>query len=156
MDNKGIYFKFNVLIVGTIFFCGLIMGGMLLSSISRYMEDGLIASGQELASSLSVTVGNDILFDDRFALWERLSKTMETNDQVRYIIVTYPNGELMLSTFGSSLPEGLTAVREYDGSKGIDSILYASSEGRIREIMAPIDDGMMGYIRVGMSEKKMN
>ncbi|WP_294518963.1 HAMP domain-containing protein [uncultured Anaerovibrio sp.] len=156
MDNESIYFKFNILIVGTIFFCGLIMGFMLLTSISKYMENGLIASGQELASSLSVTVGNDILFDDRFSVWERLSKTMETNDQVRYIIVTYPNGEVMLSTFGNSLPEGLTEIRTYDGSKDIDSMLFSSSEGRIREIMEPIDDGMIGYIRVGMSEKKMN
>ena len=135
MDNESIYFKFNILIVGTIFFCGLIMGFMLLTSISKYMENGLIASGQELASSLSVTVGNDILFDDRFSVWERLSKTMETNDQVRYIIVTYPNGEVMLSTFGNSLPEGLTEIRTYDGSKDIDSMLFSSSEGRIREIM---------------------
>lgn len=156
MDDKGIYFKFNVLIVGTIFFCGMILGYMMLASISKYLENGLISSGEELASSLSVTVGNDILFDDRFALWERLSKTMETNDQVRYIIVTYPNGEVMLSTFGKNLPEGLTSVRTYDGSKGIDSMLFASSEGRIREIMAPIDGGLIGYIRIGMSEKKMN
>ncbi len=155
MDNKGIYFKFNVLIVGTIFFCGLIMGVMLITSISKYLENGLITSGQELASSLSVTVGNDILFDDRFSLWERLSKTMETNDQVRYIIVTYPNGEMMLSTFGNNLPAGLMSSRTYDSSKDIDSVLYDSSEGRIREIMVPIDDGLVGYIRVGMSEKKM-
>ncbi|MCR5176608.1 MAG: HAMP domain-containing protein [Anaerovibrio sp.] len=155
MSNKGIYFKFNVLIVGTIFFCGMIMGCMLLMSISKYMEDGLIGSGQELASSLAVTVGNDILFDDKFSLWDRLSRTMDTNEQVRYIIVTYPNGEVMFSTFGNMLPEGLNPKRIYDGTKGIDSILYASSEGRIREIMVPVDEGMIGYIRVGMSEKKM-
>ena len=87
MENQGLYVKFNILIVGTIFFCGMIIGGMLLKTTSDSMVDSLISSGQEVASALAVTVGNDILLDDRFSMQERLARTKETNDQVRYIIV---------------------------------------------------------------------
>ena len=155
MGNKGIYVKFNTLIVGSIFFCGMIIGGMLLRTTSGALEDGLISSGQEIASSLAVTIGNDILLDDRFSLQERMSKTMDTNDQVRYIVVSYPNGEVMVSTFIHDLPEGLPAVRLPNEKEGVDSMGFSSSEGRIREIMVPIDDGIIGYVRVGMTEKNM-
>lgn len=155
MDDQGLYVKFNMLIVGTIFFCGLIMGGMLLHTTNRSLEDGLVSSGQELAVSLAVTVGNDILLDDRFAIQERLSKTMDANQQVRYIIITYPNGEVMATTFSEGFPKGLPAIRHFDREAEIDAILLGSNEGRIKEIMVPIDDGLIGYIRIGMTEKIM-
>ena len=155
MENQGLYVKFNILIVGTIFFCGMIIGGMLLKTTSDSMVDSLISSGQEVASALAVTVGNDILLDDRFSMQERLARTKETNDQVRYIIVSYPNGAVLTSTFVQDLPEGLPAVRLPSSEHGIDSQLFASSEGRIREVMVPIEDGVIGYVRVGMGEKQM-
>ena len=152
--EKGLYYKFNVLIVGSIFICGLIIGGTMLRTAYNSLETGLVRSGQEIATSMAAVISNDILLDDRFALHERMSKTLEANDQIRYIVVTNSDGEVLASTFIDGLPKGLPPVRLPDGEKGMDVMAFSSNEGTIREILVPIDDGFLGYIRMGMAEKQ--
>lgn len=155
MKKQSLYVKFNILIVGTIFCCGMIIGGMLLKATREAMVENLISSGQEVASALAITVGNDILLDDRVSLQEHLSRTQETNDLVRYIIIAYPNGSVLTSTFGQALPEGLSTTRLPSDEQAIDVRLFDSSEGGIREVMVPIDEGVIGYVRLGMSERQL-
>ena len=152
--EKGLYYKFNVLIVGSIFICGLIIGGTMLRTAYNSLETGLVRSGQEIATSMAAVISNDILLDDRFALHERMSKTLEANDQIRYIVVTNSDGEVLASTFIDGLPKGLPPVRLPDGETGMDVMAFSSNEGTIREILVPIDDGFLGYIRMGMAEKQ--
>lgn len=92
MRNYTLYVKFNALIVGTIFVCGLLAASLFLYSTSTYMNHELDTSGRELAASISQVISNDILVDDRFAMTEQLLHAQQTNDQVRYILVTYPDG----------------------------------------------------------------
>ena len=155
MENHSLYLKFNLLIVGTIFICGLLMGGMLLYTTRQSLEDGLDTSGEEVAASVGAVISNDILLDDRFSMFERLTHTMENNDQVRYIIVARPDGHILTSTFTNGLPVGLPAQRRPREGMGADTMAFESDEGYIREVMYPIDEGLVGYLRVGMSEKKM-
>lgn len=103
MKNYTLYVKFNALIVGTIFVCGLLAASLFLYSTSTYMNHELDTSGRELAASISQVVSNDILVDDRFAMTEQLLHAQQTNDQVRYILVTYPDGRILASTFTVSV-----------------------------------------------------
>ena len=153
--EQGLYYKFNILIVGSIFICGLIIGALMLRTAYNSLEMGLVRSGQEIATSMAAVISSDILLDDRFALHERMSKTLDANEQIRYIIVADPEGELLASTFVEGLPKGLPPVRLPDGTKGMDVMVFSSNEGTIREILVPIDDGFLGYIRIGMAEKQM-
>lgn len=80
---------------------------------------------------------------------------MEANKQIRYIMVTHSDGSLMASTFTDGLPMGLPVLRVPDGEEDIDLMSFSSNEGTIKEIMVPIDDGYIGYIRLGLTEKYM-
>lgn len=153
--EKGLYYKFNVLIVGSIFICGLVIGGTILRTAYNSLETGLVRSSQEIASSMAVIVSSDILLDDRFALNERMSKALEANEQIRYLIVTTPDGSVLESTFVEGLPEGLPPVRLPAGTQDMDVMTFSSNEGTIREILVPIDDGFLGYIRLGVTDKQM-
>ena len=99
MRSRSLYLKFNLLIVGMIFLCGLLIGGLMLHTITRSLQNELDTSGQKIAASLGVAIANDVLLDDRFAVSERLMKTMATSAQVRYIIATAPDGRIMATTF---------------------------------------------------------
>ena len=52
MKNYTLYVKFNALIVGTIFVCGLLAASLFLYSTSTYMNHELDTSGRELAASI--------------------------------------------------------------------------------------------------------
>ena len=155
MNNNSLYLRFNILIVGTIFILGLFMGSLVMYTTSQFLEDELDSMGNEVAISLGAILSNDILVDDKFAISDRLMKTKNSNDQIRYIIVCYPDGSILASTFSEGLPEGLPKVRKAVSGKKIDTISFSSNEGRIREVMYPIDDGIVGSLRVGMSEKQV-
>ena len=119
MRNYTLYVKFNALIVGTIFICGLLTASLFLYSTSEYMSHELDASGKELAVSIGQVVSNDILVDDRFDMTEQLLHAQKTNDQVRYILVTYPDGRILASTFTEGLPKafrngGTWQTRDWD------------------------------------------
>lgn len=153
--EQGIYYKFNVLIVGSIFLCCLLIGGMMLRMVMSTLETSLISTGREIGTYLAAAVSNDILVDNQFSIHERMSKTMEANKQIRYIMVTHSDGSLMASTFTDGLPVGLPVHRVPDGKDDIDLMSFSSNEGTIKEIMVPIDDGYIGYIRLGLTEKYM-
>ena len=133
--EQGLYYKFNILIVGSIFICGLIIGALMLRTAYNSLEMGLVRSGQEIATSMAAVISSDILLDDRFALHERMSKTLAANEQIRYIIVAGPEGELLASTFVEGLPKGLPSARLPGESKGMDVMVFSSNEGTIREIL---------------------
>lgn len=155
MKNHTLYVKFNALIVGTIFICGLLTASLFLYSTSEYMSHELDASGRELAVSIGQVISNDILVDDRFAMTEQLLHAQQTNDQVRYILVTYPDGRILASTFTDGLPKGLPERRDM-GHDGLErAMTFDSTEGYIREIIYPIDGGLVGYFRIGLSERPM-
>lgn len=155
-ETGGLYYKFNMLIIGGIFLCGLLIGGMLLQTARMSLESGLDRAGQEVAASLAATISNDILVDDRFAIHERISRVMETNDQIRYIIVTHPDGAILASSFIDGLPKGLPTKRlPADNQREEDVQIFSSNEGTVREVIMPIDSGINGYIRVGTTEKQL-
>lgn len=155
MRNYSLYVKFNVLIVGTIFICGLLIGLMLLYTTNTEMEHELDKSGLEIGQSMSTVISNAILLDDKFTITEQLIHTKTVNDQTRYIIVSHPNGEILASTFTDGIPQGLPLVRTPQASQSMDVITYNSNEGYIREVLCPIDDGLVGYFRIGLTEKPM-
>lgn len=150
-QEKGLYYKFNILIVGSIFLCGLFMAGMMLRMTMSSLESSLISTGREIGTYLAASVENDILVDNQFAIHERMSKTMEANEQIRYVMVTHADGSLLASSFMDGLPMGLPVNRLPDADADIDLKSFSSNEGTIREIMVPIDEGYLGYIRIGLS-----
>ena len=155
MRNYSLYVKFNALIVGTIFICGLLIGSLLLYTTSSEMERELDKSGVEIGQTMSAVISSDILLDDRFSMTERLMQIQSLNDQIRYIIVFHPNGQILASTFTNGIPKGLPLVREPKPGVTVDTMTFDSNEGYIREVLCPIDNGLVGYFRIGLSEKTM-
>lgn len=152
---KGsLYVKFNVLNVGMIFVLGLFMSILFFVSMSQYMERQLDILGKEIASAMSQSIGNAILVDDRFSMTEQLIQERQKNEQIRYIVVEGPKGNVLASTFTEGLPQGFPK-RDLSPQSGDTPWLIDSNEGLIREIAYPIDEGLVGYIRIGMTETVM-
>lgn len=149
--EKQLTVRFNILLVGSVLLCDLLLSAFFLVSLRATLIDGLNRSGREIASALGAVIASDILLDDRFTISDQLERTMEKNPEVRYILVTYPDGRILSSTFADGLPEGLLALREKNDT---EPHIYRSSDGPIREILYPIDDGITGYLRIGLTERE--
>ena len=151
MEKQSLTVRFNILLVGSVLLCGLLLGAFFLVTLRATLIEGLNRSGREIASALGAVIASDILLDDRFTISDQLERTLEKNPEVRYILVTYPDGRILVSTFADGLPEGLLPLREKDD---LEPHIYSSTDGPIREILYPIDDGITGYLRIGLTERE--
>ena len=101
---------------------------------------------------------NDILLDNHYSLYDRVNKTKTGAGDVRYILITDYAGRLLAHSFSDGLPAGLPKtvinVNEFDYDHPYQVFRYNSNEGAIREVMVPIENADIGFVRVGMSERR--
>lgn len=162
INSLSLYYKINVLVIGMIMLSGLVIGISMLQATSHLLEIQLDKRGIDIGNSIASLSSNDILLEDFFAISDRLNKTKNNNAEVRYILITDSSGRIVASTFGNSLPQGLVSVRlpvneepvVQDGNE-LWIKRFSSNEGAIREILFPIEEGNIGFVRIGLSEKIM-
>ncbi|MDF2570995.1 MAG: integral rane sensor signal transduction histidine kinase, partial [Sporomusa sp.] len=107
LKRLSIYYKINGIILVMLLLISLVMGFIMTKTATRLIEDQMEKRGAELASYLGVLSSNDILLDDHYALFDRVNKTKQNTDDVRYIIINDSAGRVLAHTFDSGLPKGL-------------------------------------------------
>lgn len=156
--NASFYYKINFLVIAMILLSGSLIGFIMLRTTSELLESQLEKRGVEIANSLASLSVNDILLEDDLSLSDRLNKTKNNNEEVRYILLTDTTGHVIVSTFQHRLPEGLDRIRLPEETTDGDASWikrFSSNEGMVRELLFPIEKGSVGYLRIGLSENTM-
>ena len=161
----SIYYKINIIIVSVLLLLSLTIGIIMIQTTSILLDQQIEKRGSEVAAYIAALSSNDILLDDYYMLFDRINRTKDTTDDVRYILVTNSVGRIMAHTFSGNLPEGLPLMApsiktinqsetDSEQSNGLSYQVcrFNSNEGSIREIIVPIESGI-GFVRVGMSER---
>lgn len=71
-----------------------------------------------------------------------ISQAQKTNEDVRYILVLNSNNGLVGDTFSGQLPRGIRTAHLPDGSNGQQAATLLTDEGRIHDILVPIEGEM--------------
>lgn len=164
LQQLSIYYKINGIIIGMLLLLSIIIGAIMIKTTARLLDQQIEQRGVEVATYIAALSSNDILLDDHYALFDRITKTKNNREDVRYILVTDSAGGILANTFGGDLPKGLPLPLPNNISDS--SFLYGSpeahsdylvvkmnsNEGPLREIIVPIENGAIGFVRVGMSE----
>lgn len=163
LRKLSLYYRVNGVIIGNLLLLSLIIGAVVIQTTVNLLEQQIDRRGAEIGTSLAALSSNDILLDDRYALFERINKSKSKTEDVRYILVADYAGRMLAHTFGSALPAGLPIDMpqlKHEFLKNVKSgepsymvTKYDSNEGIIREITVPIENGAVGFLRIGMSEQ---
>jgi signal transduction histidine kinase len=168
--HLSIYYKITGIIVGMLLLLSIIIGVIMIKTTDRLLIYQMERRGAEVASYIAALSSNDIILDDHYALFDRINQTKNNNSDVRYIVITDSAGHVLAHTFSGNLPRGLPVPMTDSqpapppfpvlsaADNGSSKLKYQvtrfnSNEGLIREIIVPIENGAIGYVRVGMSEK---
>lgn len=145
-------FKIVVAIVALIL--GLGLGGTLYArvALSSISEDQLEKRGVALASDLESHASELLLTNDIFGLYGRMSNLLMSNNDVRYIVVFGPQGEVKASTFPEGLPVGLREANAVTAGQKSSVKTMSTSEGSVLDVAVPVLDGRAGTIRLGISK----
>ncbi len=115
--------------------------------------------GKSVTSDLATRSIDIVLFNDNFALYRLLKETVSNHPDARYAFVEDADGQIVAHTFGDEgFPTALLAINENHGgvrSDSIKTIIFMSNEGVIHNFVAPVFDGKLGMIHLGLAESRL-
>ena len=117
-------------------------------SLDDLLSQQLQKRGAEIAAHVALAGVNYILMEDIYALYELAAQTVVSSEDVRYILIIDNNRRLLTHTFHGGIPRGL--LDDVPDATQQKNTVYHSNEGLIHDIAVPIENGAVGYVRVGM------
>lgn len=157
LSHLGIYSQVNGLIVGLLLLLGMLIWLLVRHSTVDFLGHQMEKRGVDIGKYIAILSANDIVLDNNYALYERISNTRNNTEDVRYILITDSAGNILVHTFTDGLPKKLAAfeMEALNAGEAYRINRYESNEGTIHEATVPIENGDIGYVRVGMSDKHM-
>jgi signal transduction histidine kinase len=129
--------------------------------MTRLFAEELESRGVSVASDLASRSVDPILLNDTYALHELLRETVINHPDALYAFVTDDHGLVLAHTFGDAgFPVGLLdnevlAGAAFNTHSDIRHWVYASNEGTVHEMLAPILEGSAGVVRLGLTETRL-
>lgn len=156
--NLRIVHKLGLLLILALILLGTSLGVILWNSVGSVMRENIDSKGSNLAAQLALLSSEPIQMADLYALHELAHLTMISDKEIRYVLIVDKEGKLMVDTFSQGIPKKLLDAHRIPAQKTDDSnvVILTTDEGIIHDILFPIEQGALGYIRIGMNEKAIN
>ncbi|MBI3989924.1 MAG: ATPase, partial [candidate division NC10 bacterium] len=137
--------------LGVILLLGLVVTFQVRATLKATLKEELRRRGGSVARDIAGRAADLILTDNLFALNELVREAMETDHDVRYVFVVDQAKNLLVHTFGQHFPAGLLEANAVLPGERFKIEILETEEGLIHDVAAPILEGRVGTVRVGMS-----
>jgi len=128
---------------------GIVVWNLLDDIVGQLLEK----RGVEIAAHIAQVSSNYLLTDDYYNLFELASQTKAGSDDIRYIMVFDVNNRLRAHTFQGGVPKDLLVLDAAAKSPPYRAATFASNEGPIHDVVVPVENGAVGFVRLGMTEE---
>lgn len=151
MTQLSVYYRILAMALFIIALLSFATGLIVWDSLDDIVSQQLQKRGTEIATHVALAGGNYILMEDIYNLYELAAQTAASSEDVRYILIIDSNKRLLAHTFHGGIPKGMLDDMPNFTQQKIS--IYNSDEGLIHDIVVPIENGAVGYVQVGMTEK---
>lgn len=142
----------------------ILVGALLLSSVfifivihflNRVLSQALIEQGRIMGMNISELAAEKLVEDDLVGL-RRIIEKYRRSSNIEYVIVEDFDHSIKTDTFNGQIPPKLVGLSTNPGTAGkgytVTALtLTAKDQSRkVYDILVPIKDGLMGFIRIGM------
>jgi signal transduction histidine kinase len=149
----GIYQKIISVTIASLILLSLLVGLLVWTSLETALSHQFEKRGVEIATRLASLCTEHILFNDPFALHEVVSEVKASSEDIRYILVMDHTGRVLAHTFAEGLPLGLIELQDPASVTDHQIESIHTDEGLMLDILVPVEQGKVGYARVGISER---
>ncbi len=126
-----------------------VMTGVLLNELDN--------RGQSVASDLAARSSTPILLNDTYGVFELLDDTVTNHPDATYAFVLDSSGAVVAHTFGDEgFPVGLLDVAPSEELATSGYVRLDTESGLVHDFQAPILDGQVGAVRLGLSEERLS
>lgn len=145
--NLSLRAKILAVSVGTALLLGTITTVFVRGTLEQALLRQLELRGQALARHLATTAVAPVLTERFLDLELMVRESQRAEEDIEYIFVLSPRGEVLAHTFGGGFP---TALRGAGGPTGMRRL--ALGDGEVLDISTPLLGGSLGTLRLGMAE----
>ncbi len=145
-------------ISGILIFSNLILGSILViiinNTVSETVEKELVERGRTIATNLANYTSEQILSEDIIGLKETITNALSF-ESVEYILIQDSENNVMAKTFNGPVPAEITQILSETDENKLNIIKYSKENESVIccDIVMPVEDGYLGFIRVGMKQQ---
>jgi HAMP domain-containing protein len=145
-------------ISGILVFSNIILGTILVIIISNMVtetvEKELVQRGRTVATSLANYTSEQILSEDVIGLKQVITSALSF-ESVEYILIQDSENNVLAKTFNGPIPNEITNILPETDENKQNIITYSKENSSVTccDIVMPVEDGYLGYIRVGMKQQ---
>lgn len=154
MSRLNINKKIFGAVLVALLFLALVLGTVIWGLLTKMTGEELKKRGLTIANHIATSSSDYILTDDYYATYLLIEQTQQANEDIRYIMVFNNNQTLVGHSFSGDLPSGIMNTHLPNGTNKDQVAALTSNEGNIQDILSPIENGDVGYVRVGMAESR--
>ena len=140
--------KFVFAFIGVILLTGILTTVYITSTFAKEFREELDERGHLIAYHLAKDSVDPILTDKIVELQDLVN--VAGNGEVEYAYILDKDGNVLAHTFKNGFPKDLKNLDNKDVQ------LLETEKGTIHDISAPILDGELGFVHVGMSESHIH
>lgn len=144
-------------ISGILIISNLVLGILLIvlvnRSVSERLGKELIERGRTIGANLAQYSAEQIIEEDKIGLRQTITESM-TFESVEYILIQKSDSSILADTYNGTVPrELLTVNMPPSGETQAPALIELKGRGiTCYDIWVPVEEGFLGYIRVGMKQ----
>jgi signal transduction histidine kinase len=120
--------------------------------LTTNMRDQLDKRAVSLGSDVAARATNDLLINNDYTVYEMIKETLKNNQDVLYIFIMDPQGNVLAHTFGDAFPSELSGANTVSIEDKYHLTTFRTEVGVVHDVAVPILNGKLGMARVGMDE----
>jgi methyl-accepting chemotaxis protein len=154
--GRSLKAKFTFYLVTGIFFISFGILFVVQELVYESLKSELISRGEAIGSSIAKSSASLISENDRVLLNQRINDVLEF-EAVSYVIIEDDTNGVISDSFGLNTPANLNSLKRFVDigvqSTKSDTLLSYSFQGietSVYEVLSPVEEGIVGYVRIGM------
>jgi signal transduction histidine kinase len=116
--------------------------------LSQHLKEKVLDAAKMVAKTIQTPAG----IGDTDSIQRQLNEIREIYADLVYIIVLYPDGRVMASTFQKDAPADLLNTHALPHTPEFENRIFNNHDGKIYEASAPILSGKAGTVLVGFTD----
>jgi sensor histidine kinase regulating citrate/malate metabolism len=154
MKFLSLRWKISGILVFSNLFLGILLVFIVNSTVTDSLEKELIERGRTIATDIAKYSAPQILDEDKVALKEIITNS-QSSESVEYIIIHNLDMEILTDTYNGQVPDAIVKknIENIDPTAPPEIINDPETEMVCYDIVVPVEEGDLGYIRVGMKSE---
>ena len=152
LKHIRVQYKILGLVVGVVLLLSSMIVWQMGNILTNNLRDQLDKRAVSIGSDVAARAANELLINNDYAVYDLLQNTLKNNEDVLYLFVVDPKGNVLAHTFGAAFPKELLKANEVAGTANYHLTVFRTEVGIVRDVAVPILNGKLGVARVGMTE----